>query len=247
MKASKTPLKNAPKKTEKGGFLGKVIAAVKGSPAKKAAASPKSSGKMPAEPKVTSKHGPKSTAAMKGASKGVSAPAKDAGKKTALNAAPKAAQKSAAPVISKTAAPKAAPQSKKSGGKGAGSGFGVSLRKNSSDSHGEVCREVACEGLATTGVYCRMHYIKNWKKIKRKELILKEKKLNQYIEELVAKYPDKYIEAIRTDLANERDFSKVIHDLDLDEGIDEFNEEGENADSIVDSIKREFEDEGEGF
>ena len=35
--------------------------------------------------------------------------------------------------------------------------------------------------------------------------------------------------------------------IDLDEGIDEYNEEGEGADSIIDSIKREFEDEGEGF
>lgn len=110
-----------------------------------------------------------------------------------------------------------------------------------------VCREVACEGLSTTGGYCRMHYIKNWKKIKRKEIILKEKKLNQYIEELVAKYPDKYIEAIRQDLASEKDFAKVITDLDLDEGIDDFEGEGENAENFIDTIRRDFDDEGEGF
>lgn len=109
-----------------------------------------------------------------------------------------------------------------------------------------VCREVACEGLSTTGGYCRMHYIKNWKKIKRKELILKEGKLNQYIEELVAKYPDKYIEAIRQDLAADKDFAKVIYDLDLDEGVDDFEVEGESIDSVIDNIKRDFEDEGEG-
>ena len=111
-----------------------------------------------------------------------------------------------------------------------------------------VCREVACEGLATSGGYCRLHYIKNWKKIKRKELILKEKKLNQYIEELVAKYPDKYIEAIRQDLANDKDFAKVIYDLDLDEGVDDFDIEGaESADSLIDTIKRDFDDEGDAF
>jgi len=111
-----------------------------------------------------------------------------------------------------------------------------------------VCREVACEGLATSGGYCRLHYIKNWKKIKRKELILREKKLNQYIEELVAKYPDKYIEAIRQDLANDKDFAKVIYDLDLDEGVDDFDIEGsESADSLIDTIKRDFDDEGEVF
>ncbi|OFZ76684.1 MAG: hypothetical protein A3K03_12940 [Bdellovibrionales bacterium RIFOXYD1_FULL_44_7] len=110
-----------------------------------------------------------------------------------------------------------------------------------------VCREVACENLATTGGYCRMHYIKNWKKIKRKELILKERKLNQYIEELVAKYPDKYIEAIRQDLANDKDFAKVIHDLDLDESIDDYELDSESVDNLIDNIKRDFEDEGEGF
>ena len=110
-----------------------------------------------------------------------------------------------------------------------------------------VCREVACEGLATSMGYCRLHYIKNWKKIKRKEVILKEKKLNQYIEELVAKYPDKYIEAIRQDLANDKDFAKVIYDLDLDESVDDFDVEGESEDNLIDNIKREIEDEGETF
>lgn len=111
-----------------------------------------------------------------------------------------------------------------------------------------VCREVACEGLSTSAGYCRMHYIKNWKKIKRKELILKEGKLNQYIEELVAKYPDKYIEAIRQDLTNDKEFAKVIYDLDLDESVDEFTESegGENLEAVIDTIKRDFEDEGEG-
>jgi hypothetical protein len=112
-----------------------------------------------------------------------------------------------------------------------------------------VCREVACEGLATSGGYCRLHYIKNWKKVKRKEVILREKKLNQYIEELVLKYPDKYIEAIRQDLANDKDFAKVIHDLDLDEGVEDFDVESssDSMDSLIDTIKRDFEDEGDVF
>lgn len=121
------------------------------------------------------------------------------------------------------------------------------VRNGSSASSDSVCREVACEGLSTTGGYCRLHYIKNWKKIKRKELILKEKKLNQYIEELVSKYPDKYIEAIKNDLASDKEFGKVIHDLDLDESIDDFDAEGDSPEAIIDHIKRDFEDEGEGF
>jgi len=111
----------------------------------------------------------------------------------------------------------------------------------------DVCRETACESLATTLSYCRLHYIKNWKKIKRKEIILKEGKLNQYIEELVVKYPDKYIEAIRQDLASDKDFAQVIVDLDLDESVDDFEADGENAEGLIDNIKGNFDDEGDAF
>lgn len=108
-----------------------------------------------------------------------------------------------------------------------------------------ICREVVCELAATTGDYCRLHYIKNWKRIKRKEMILKEGKLNRYIEELVAKYPDKYIEAIRTDLANDKDFAKVVSDLELDEAVDDFDMDSDSIDSLIDSIRRDIDEDTE--
>ncbi len=160
-----------------------------------------------------------------------------AGNKKSAAPAPKAA-----PATKATAAPKPAASAKASKSKNSGSS--LSSRNMAADAE-SVCREVACEGLSTTAGYCRLHYIKNWKKIKRKELILKEGKLNQYIEELVVKYPDKYIEAIRQDLASDKDFAKVIYDLDLDESVDDFDVEGENADALIDTIKRDFDDEGD--
>lgn len=141
------------------------------------------------------------------------------------------------------------PKSKNSDPSASKKATGNATARGTIETSGEtVCREVACEGLATSAGYCRLHYIKNWKKIKRKESILREKKLNQYIEELVAKYPDKYIDAIRQDLASDKDFAKVIYDLDLDEGLDDFDVEGgESVDSLIDSIRRDFDDEGEAF
>lgn len=121
----------------------------------------------------------------------------------------------------------------------------IERREKPRDPSSPVCREVACELIATTNGYCRLHYIKNWKKVKRKELILKERKLNRYIEELVSKYPDKYIEAIRQDLADEKSFAKVISDLELEEGLDDFEMETETAEGIIDNIKRDVEDEGD--
>lgn len=108
-----------------------------------------------------------------------------------------------------------------------------------------MCRELACENAATTKGYCRLDYIKNWKKIKRKEMILKEGKLNQYIEELVGKYPDKYIDVIRQDLSTEVNFNKVIHDLELDESIDDLDYDGDSIDALIGGIKKEIEDFGD--
>ena len=114
-----------------------------------------------------------------------------------------------------------------------------------------ICREVACESLATTTTYCRLHYIKNWKKIRLKEQILSEGKLNQFIDELVGKYPEKYIEAIRVDLANDKDFIKVVADLELAEPAEEFETgaaEAEGAEEVlIDSIRRDFDEDSEAF
>ena len=109
----------------------------------------------------------------------------------------------------------------------------------------KMCRETGCENLSSTKGYCRLDYIKNWKKIKRKEMILKEGKLNQYIEELVNKYPEKYIDVIRQDLSSEVNFNKVIHDLELDESIDDLDYDGDSIDALIGGIKKEAEDFGD--
>ena len=123
--------------------------------------------------------------------------------------------------------------------KGAGAKSSGAKSAQNLANHERMCRESGCENVATTKGYCRLDYIKNWKKIKRKEMILKEGKLNQYIEELVSKYPDKYIEVIRQDLSTEVNFSKVIHDLELDESIDDMEYDGDSIDSLIGSIRKE--------
>jgi len=84
-----------------------------------------------------------------------------------------------------------------------------------------VCRESACENLAIAAGYCRPHYIKNWTQIKRKEAILKDGRLKQYIRELVFKYSDKYIQALRHDLQDDAAFARAIAELNLPETTEE--------------------------
>jgi hypothetical protein len=236
--AAKVPAKLQTKLTKKAVAAGAKKPVVR---AVKAVLSKLGGGKKPAPKKAAP--APKVVAeAVKRTASKTAAPAKKA-QPTKAAAPVKTAKATPAPKVETQKAAAPAKATKAAPGKTAKKP--ASMRSSAADAE-QVCREVACEGLSTTAGYCRLHYIKNWKKIKRKELILKEGKLNQYIEELVAKYPDKYIEAIRQDLASDKDFAKVIYDLDLDEGIDDFEVEGESVDNLIDTIKRDFDDEGEG-
>lgn len=110
------------------------------------------------------------------------------------------------------------------------------------------CREPVCEQDHLIGGFCRLHYIKNWKKIKRKEAILASGQLNNYVEELVSKYPDRYLDVIRQDLASEKDWSKVVVDLELDAADDDANGE-EDLEGVAEGVgrTRDFDDEGDAF
>jgi hypothetical protein len=227
--AAKTAAKTAPTKAPVALAKGAVKAAAKGA-------------NTPAAAKTSAQAAPKAAPSGKGAKAAGGAQAN-----TKTVATPATIAKSGKGQLPGTLSKPAEKSAKAKGAANGASSVRSSMRALGRHNSDEVCREVACEGLSTSGGYCRLHYIKNWKKIKRKELILKEGKLNQYIEELVAKYPDKYIEAIRQDLAEDKAFAKVIYDLDLDETSDDFEGDGENVDNLIDTIKRDFDDEGDAF
>jgi hypothetical protein len=80
----------------------------------------------------------------------------------------------------------------------------------------DECVVRGCDNPSTTNGYCRYHYLKLWKDVKKKEQILQEGKLAKIIEDLVRKYPMKYIEAIVQDLADDKSFNHVLKDLDIE-------------------------------
>jgi hypothetical protein len=115
------------------------------------------------------------------------------------------------------------------------------------------CREPGCDHDFTMLGYCRLHYIKNWRRIKRKEAILASGQLNNYVEELVNKYPDKYLDVIRQDLASEKEWAKVVVDLELENaeedgsGEDEIDSVAEGVRPVAGASRGEFDDEGDAF
>jgi len=114
-----------------------------------------------------------------------------------------------------------------------------------------ICRETACDSSPVGAGYCRLHYIKNWKKVKNREVILQEGTLNRFIEELVTKYPEKTIDALMNDLRSEVEFAKAVIELALEDpgsaGSDDFDNDDELSEPMIDNIKKETFDEFEQF
>lgn len=83
------------------------------------------------------------------------------------------------------------------------------------------CRVQDCDQIAIVEAYCRYHYLLYWKKIQYRKKILADNKFYKYIDELTAKYPDKFLEVIRKDLMSQKNFASAIQEMEIDEGADE--------------------------
>lgn len=79
------------------------------------------------------------------------------------------------------------------------------------------CRATDCDQVGMVDGYCRYHYLYFWKKIQVRKKILADGKLERYIEELTARYTDKFIELLRKDLRTEKDFLAAVQELELDD------------------------------
>lgn len=105
------------------------------------------------------------------------------------------------------------------------------------DAEGRVyCRVRDCDQISAVEGYCRFHYLLLWKKIQVRRKILIDGKLERYVEELTARYPDKFLEMIRKDLRTEKDFLNAIAELEIDEAANDAEFEDE-AQSYVDEMR----------
>jgi hypothetical protein len=236
----------------------KVGAALNGSAAKKKPQLAKEAKKpVPAKLAKEAKLDKKAAKEAKKAVAPVAAPSKADLKKAAKEAAKQAKGKGAAPapvapagkagkkkgeIVLEMPAPKGVALLGREGKKKSKAEASVSSRKNR-------CREPGCEHETLLSGFCRLHYIKNWRKIKRKEAILASGQLNNYVEELVSKYPDKYLDVIRQDLASEKEWAKVVIDLEL-ESADEEGSADEDMEGVAEGTgrrEREFDDDSDTF
>lgn len=97
------------------------------------------------------------------------------------------------------------------------------------------CKVRDCDQIAAVDVYCRYHYLLLWKKIQVRRKILIDGKLERYVDELTARYPDKFLEMIKKDLRTEKDFLVAIAELEIDEsGLDN---DYEDDNQVLDEVR----------
>lgn len=98
------------------------------------------------------------------------------------------------------------------------------------------CKVKDCDQYAVVEDHCRFHYLLLWKRIQVRRRILIDGKLERYVEELTARYPDKFLEMIRKDLRSEKDFHSAIAELEIDESAMDNEFEDENN-SFIDEVR----------
>ena len=106
------------------------------------------------------------------------------------------------------------------------------------DSEGRrLCKVRDCDQISNVEGYCRYHYLLLWKKIQTRKHILVGGKLEKYVEDLMARYPDKFVEVIKKDLKTEKDFLSVIQELEIDESALNEAESDDEVQSFTDEIR----------
>lgn len=109
----------------------------------------------------------------------------------------------------------------------------------------KICSEPECKNQQTTVGYCRLHYLKNWRKIREKQKKKAAANLNKYVDHIMQKHPDNYVETIKHDLrhttrfqqradefVSDEDFHDVMEDVDMNEEVEDILDNLKVDDSI---------------
>ena len=104
-----------------------------------------------------------------------------------------------------------------------------------------ICKESGCKDAATTGGYCRLHYLRNWKRIKQTRQRRRARKLEGYIQSVMRRHPKDYIEAIKRDIRSPGFERRVEEGFGPEEDTSLFGESAydEEIDDLIRKLKIE--------
>jgi len=77
----------------------------------------------------------------------------------------------------------------------------------------KLCKEKGCSNQATTVGFCRLCYLKNWKKIRTDKKKKAAKHLNKYIDSIMKSNPDRAVKTLRNNLRNDETFERSVDDM----------------------------------
>ncbi len=83
----------------------------------------------------------------------------------------------------------------------------------------KLCKEEGCHNSQTTGGFCRLHYLRNWKQIKTEQQRKAAERLNKYVERMTREHPKRVVEEIKKDLRT-RSVEREADDAFSDESDD---------------------------
>ncbi len=104
----------------------------------------------------------------------------------------------------------------------------------------KLCKEAGCNNQQTTGGFCRLHYLKNWKKIQAEKKRKAAKNLNKYIESIVRSNPDRAQQKLKDNLRDEGTFERSMEDAFYGDSLREVMADlgySEGLDRMITSIQ----------
>jgi len=104
----------------------------------------------------------------------------------------------------------------------------------------KLCKETGCSNQQTTAGYCRLHYLKNWKRIRGEKQRKAAKNLNKYIENIVRSNPDRAVDSLKGNLRDEGTMERSMDEVFAGDSVREVMADlgyREDLDIMIDSIK----------
>ncbi len=116
----------------------------------------------------------------------------------------------------------------------------MSAKKKASAQKIKLCRVPGCNNQSTTMAYCRLCYLKNWKKIRTDRKKKATKNLNKYIDNIMRNSKQEAVKSLQKNLQNEVNFERSLEDLaPHDSAREVITDLGcrEDLDIMIDSIR----------
>ena len=113
-------------------------------------------------------------------------------------------------------------------------------KKKSSARKIRLCKILGCNNQSTTVGYCRLCYLKNWKKIRTEKKKKAAKNLNKYVDSIIRSNKDGGVKGLRTNLKTEETFGRSLDDMIRHDSVREVMTDlgcREDLDIMIDSIK----------